>query len=141
MYAGTVRERNFDPQQVTYQQLLNVFWRQIDPTDAAGQFVDKGSQYRSAIFYQNEQQKRFAESSKALLEKSGKFKKPVVTLILPGQQFYPAEEYHQDYYKKSAGRYKFYAANSGRKQFQEKVWGKEDLEKEGYGDYKKLFVK
>lgn len=117
-------EVTFDPQKLTYQQLLNVFWRQIDPTDSNGQFVDKGSQYRTAIFYLDEQQKKFAESSKAMLEKSGKFKKPITTMILPAQEFYPAEEYHQDYYKKSASRYKFYAENSGRKQFQEEVWGK-----------------
>jgi len=112
----------FDPDQVTYQQLLNVFWHQIDPTDDKGQFVDKGSQYRSAIFYRDDQQKKFAESSKAVLSSSGKFKKPIVTLILPAQEFYPAEEYHQDYYKKSASRYKFYAENTGRKQFLEKTW-------------------
>jgi len=115
-------EVTFDPEQVTYQQLLNVFWRQIDPTDTQGQFADKGSQYRSAIFYRDEQQKKFAESSKAVLSNLGKFKKPIVTLILPAQEFYPAEEYHQDYYKKSASRYRFYADNSGRKQFLENTW-------------------
>lgn len=123
-------EVTFDPGQVTYRQLLDVFWRQIDPVDSAGQFADRGSQYRSAIFYRDEQQKQIAESSSDELGKSDRFKKPVVTLILPALEFYPAEEYHQDYYKKSAGRYQFYAANSGRKQFLEKTWGKEMKKKE-----------
>jgi peptide methionine sulfoxide reductase msrA/msrB len=89
----------FDPTKITYEELLNAFWRHIDPTDADGQFVDRGAQYRSAIFYHDEEQKRLAESSKEILNKSGKFKKPIVTGIVKFTKFYEAEDYHQDYYK------------------------------------------
>jgi peptide methionine sulfoxide reductase msrA/msrB len=115
----------YDPARVSYEALLDYFWRHIDPTDDGGQFVDRGSQYRSAIFYHNEAQKRLAEKSKEALSRSGKFAKPIVTEIRPFTVFYKAEEYHQDYYKKNPLRYKFYRYGSGRDQFLEKIWGKE----------------
>lgn len=114
----------FDPQRVSYEQLLEVFWRNIDPTDAGGQFVDRGSQYRSGIFYLNEVQRQLAEDSKDALTKTGPFKKPIVTEIVAATEFYPAEDYHQDYYQNNPLRYKFYRFNSGRDQFLDKVWGK-----------------
>lgn len=115
----------YDPSRVSYETLLEVFWRQIDPTDPAGQFVDRGSQYRSAIFYMNEEQKALAEKSKDELANSGKFDKPIVTEILPAGEFYRAEDYHQDYYKKNPIRYKIYRFGSGRDKFLEKAWGEE----------------
>ena len=115
----------YDPSKITYSELLDVFWKQIDPTDPNGQFVDRGSQYRSAIFYHNDEQKGFAEKSKEELDKSGKFRKPVVTEIILASTFYKAEEYHQDYYKKNPIRYKFYRYNSGRDQYLKKIWGDE----------------
>jgi peptide methionine sulfoxide reductase msrA/msrB len=115
----------YDPQVVSYQQLLDYFWRHINPTDAGGQFVDRGPQYRSAIFYHNEEQQRLAEESKAALAASGRFKAPIVTEILPATKFYPAEDYHQGYSRKNPIRYKYYRWNSGRDQFLEKVWGQE----------------
>lgn len=121
----------FDPFQVTYEALLGVFWRQLDPTDAGGQFADRGSSYTTAIFYHTEEQKKLAEESKAALEKSGKFDKPIVTPIVSATAFYPAEEYHQDYYKKNPLRYKYYRKNSGRDQFLELVWGEEMLTGKG----------
>lgn len=115
----------YDPTRVTYAQLLDLFWRQIDPTDAGGQFVDRGPQYRSAIFYHNDEQKRLAERSKQELQASGRFRQPIVTEILPAATFYPAEAYHQDYYKKNPIRYKYYRSRSGRDAFLDKSWGKE----------------
>ena len=115
----------YDPAKVTYEELLDVFWRHIDPTDGDGQFVDRGGQYRSAIFYQDEEQRRIAEKSKETLEKSGKFNKPIATEILRLSKFYPAEEYHQDYYRKNPLRYQYYRFGSGRDQFLDRVWGKE----------------
>jgi peptide methionine sulfoxide reductase msrA/msrB len=115
----------YDPTKITYGELLDYFWKHVDPTDAGGQFVDRGAQYRSAIFYHNEEQKRLAEESKEALNKSGKFNKPIVTEILKFTKFYEAEDYHQDYYKTHALKYKFYRYASGRDQFSEKVWGKE----------------
>jgi len=112
----------YDPSKVGYEQLLDYFWRHVDPTDPGGQFVDRGSQYRSAIFYANETQKRFAEKSKQQLAASGKFNKPIVTEILPLGEFYPAEDYHQDYYKKNPIRYHYYRYGSGRDQFLKKSW-------------------
>ena len=112
----------YDPSKVTYEQLLDYFWRHVDPTDPGGQFVDRGSQYRSAIFYANETQKRLAEKSKQQLEASGKFDKPIVTDILPLGEFYPAEDYHQNYYKKNPIRYHYYRYGSGRDQFLKKTW-------------------
>ncbi len=120
----------FDPARITYEELLDYFWRHIDPTDSGGQFVDRGSQYRSAVFYHNEEQKRLAERSKEDLVRSGKFKKPIVTMIIPFKQFYEAEDYHQDYYKKNSFKYQFYRFNSGRDQFLTETWGEErELEK------------
>lgn len=128
----------FDPVKVIYADLLKVFWEQIDPTDAGGQFVDRGKQYRSAIFYHTEEQKRLAEESRNTLQRLGKFTKPIVTEILPASEFYRAEEYHQDYYKKNPIRYKFYRFNSGRDQFLKTVWGEKrevkDMEKPA-GDF------
>ena len=115
----------YDPAKVSYEQLLDVFWRHVDPTDAGGQFVDRGTQYRSAIFYQDDEQRREAKASRDRLAKSGRFDKPIVTEILKLGPFYPAEEYHQDYYKKNPLRYKYYRYGSGRDQFLEKTWGKE----------------
>jgi peptide methionine sulfoxide reductase msrA/msrB len=114
----------FDPAKVSYPQLLDYFWRHVDPTDAGGQFVDRGPQYRAVIFYHNAEQQREAEAAKQALEKSGRFKKPVVTEILPFSTFYRAEDYHQDYPKKNPVRYKYYRWNSGRDQFLQKAWGK-----------------
>lgn len=118
-------EITYDPSKITYDRLLDIFWGQINPTDAGGQFVDRGSQYRTAIYYHTEEQKQLAEASKAKLARSGRFDKSIVTEILPAGPFYKAEEYHQDYWKKNPTRYKFYRYNSGRDQFIEKFWGKE----------------
>lgn len=118
-------EIEFDPQQISYSQLLEVFWRNIDPTTLNQQFADVGTQYRTAIFYHNEEQKRLAESSKEALGKSGKFDKPIVTEIVAAGPFYPAEEHHKDYYKKNAIHYKMYRIGSGREGYIEKTWGKE----------------
>ncbi len=115
----------YNPKQITYQDLIKVFWKNIDPTDAYGQFVDKGSQYMTAVFYHNEDQKKTAEQTRKELADSAKFKRPIVTKILPAQTFYPAEDYHQDFYKKSPQRYKSYSENSGRKEFFKEYW-KED---------------
>jgi len=122
-------EVTFDPNIISYDEILWIFWRQIDPTDAGGSFVDRGSQYRSAIFYMNSTQKAIAERQKADLEKSGRFSKPIVTKILPAGKFYEAEEYHQDYYKKNPIRYKIYRSGSGRDSYINKVWGHEKYKK------------
>jgi peptide methionine sulfoxide reductase msrA/msrB len=129
----------YDPEKVGYERLLEVFWRHIDPTDSGGQFVDRGLQYASAIFYHDEEQKQAAEESKKELGKSGKFAKPIVTPILKFTRFYDAEEYHQDYYKKNPLRYSYYRQGSGRDQFLEKVWGKEkmDMKSAAEDQYKK----
>jgi len=116
----------FDPEQISYEEILDVFWRQIDPTDGGGSFVDRGSQYRSAIFYHNEEQKILAERSKQALEESGRYDRPIVTEIVPHETFWKAEEYHQDYYKKQSVQYSFYRAGSGRDRYIEKVWGKDE---------------
>ncbi len=116
----------YDPAKVTYNKLLAVFWRQINPTDAGGQFVDRGSSYTSSIFYHSEEQKRLAEQSKKELEQSRRFERPLVTEIRPAGPFYRAEDYHQDYWKKNPVRYKFYRFNSGRDRYLAKVWGKEE---------------
>ena len=112
----------YDPAKISYEQLLDVFWRHVDPTDPGGQFVDRGSQYRSAIFYADEQQRLAAEASKRKLAETGPFTKPIVTEILPLGAFYPAEAYHQDYYRRNPIRYKWYRGGSGRDQFLEKTW-------------------
>ncbi len=112
----------YDPSKVSYAKLLQIFWHNIDPTDPQGQFCDKGKQYRTAIFYLNDEQKHLAEASKAELLQSGKLDK-IDTDILPATTFYPAEEYHQEYYKKNPIRYRFYHANSGREKRLKQVWG------------------
>jgi len=116
----------YDPARISYPELLDVFWRHINPTDGGGQFVDRGPQYRSAIFYADETQRRQAEASKKQLMDSGHFDTPVVTELLPLGPFFVAEEYHQDYYKKSPIRYKLYRSNSGRDRFLAKAWGDEE---------------
>ncbi|MDY0405753.1 peptide-methionine (S)-S-oxide reductase MsrA [Virgibacillus sp. 179-BFC.A HS] len=116
----------FDDEKMPYKDLLDIYWRQIDPTDAGGQFHDRGRSYQTAIFYHNEMQRTAAEESKRKLQESGKFTKPIVTPILPAKTFYPAEDYHQNYYKKNALHYKMYKQGSGRKAFIEKNWGKKD---------------
>lgn len=113
----------YDSKKVSYEELLDVFWRQIDPTDAAGQFVDRGYQYTSAIFYNTEEEKKLAEESLKALENSGRFDDPIVTPIREAKAFYEAEEYHQDYYIKSDVKYKYYRSRSGRDEFLNKVWG------------------
>lgn len=115
----------YNPKQISYVQLLDVFWRQINPTDAKGQFVDRGYAYTSAVFYLNEKQRALASVSKKTLLESKRFDKPIVTPILPAKPFYAAEEYHQDYYKKNPLRYLYYRNGSGRDQFLDKVWGEE----------------
>lgn len=121
----------FDPSVISYSQLLDVFWRQIDPTDSNGQFVDRGPQYRSAIFYHNPEQKRLAEESKENLGKSGRYDKPIVTEIIEASPFFNAEEYHQDYYKKNSLRYKYYRYRSGRDQYIGRIWG-HDMKQESH---------
>ena len=116
----------YDPSRITYAGLLDVFWRNIDPTQADGQFVDIGRQYRTAIFYHNEEQRGLAVASKRELENSSRFEKEIVTEIVPAREFYRAEEYHQDYYKKNPIRYKFYRYGSGRDQFLRKMWGQDE---------------
>jgi peptide-methionine (S)-S-oxide reductase len=113
----------YDPSQVSYAALLNVFWHNIDPTVKDRQFCDVGSQYRTAIFYHNEEQRKAAEASKKALEQSKRFPGPVYTEIKPASEFYPAEEYHQEYYKKNPYRYKFYRFNCGRDQRLKELWG------------------
>ncbi len=112
----------YDPAKISYRQLLAVFWRKVNPTDSGGQFVDRGDQYRSAIFVADAQERQMAEASKKELAASGVFEKPIVTEILPLGPFYPAEEYHQDYYKKNPIRYKWYRSGSGRDKFLDGVW-------------------
>lgn len=113
----------YDPSKIGYSKLLDVFWRQIDPTDQGGQFVDRGQHYRSAIFYHNDDQKQLAEKSKQEIERSGRYSKPIVTQIIQASEFFRAEEYHQDYHKKNPVRYKVYRFHAGRDQYLEKVWG------------------
>jgi len=115
----------YDPKRISYAQLLELFWRQIDPTDKGGQFVDRGPHYRSAIFFHNETQKRLAEASKRKLAASGRFSKPIQTEILPATTFYKAEDYHQDYYRTHTSGYKRYRSGSGRDRFLDRVWGKD----------------
>lgn len=114
----------YDPARVTYSQLLEIFWKNINPTQADGQFADHGRQYRTAIFYHDEEQKRLAEASRQSLERSGKVQGRIVTDILPATIFYPAEDYHQDYYRKNPLRYQLYHSGSGRERYLEEVWGK-----------------
>jgi len=116
----------YDPSQVSYEQLLDLFWKNIDPTTLNQQFSDRGTQYRTAIFYYSEEQKKLAIASKEKLEKSGKFRGSIVTEIIPASPFYPAEDYHQKYYKKCPVPYQLYKTGSGRKGFIQKTWGGED---------------
>ncbi|MCL4709018.1 peptide-methionine (S)-S-oxide reductase MsrA [bacterium] len=113
----------YDSTQISYAQLLQVFWRNIDPLASNRQFCDSGSQYRSAIFYHNAEQQRLAVASKQQLEESGRFKQPIVTEIVAAAEFYPAEEYHQDFYKKNPLRYKAYRAGCGRDRRLQELWG------------------
>jgi peptide methionine sulfoxide reductase msrA/msrB len=115
----------YDPKVVSYATLLDVFWRQVDPTDPDGQFVDRGRQYATAIFYHDEEQQRLAEASKSDLEKRGVYGLPIVTPVLPAGPFYRAEEYHQDYHRQNPIPYKFYRYRSGRDDFLDRVWGEE----------------
>jgi len=114
----------YDPSKVSYEELLSVFWHNIDPTVKDRQFCDVGRQYKSAIFYHNGEQRRKAEASKKALEESKRFNGPIYTEIVPASQFYPAEEYHQGYYKKNPVRYKFYRWNCGRDERLRELWGK-----------------
>ena len=116
-------EVTYDSKEVSYQQLLDAFWRSIDPTQKNQQFQDVGEQYRTVIFYHNEEQKRLAEESRDVLATTGKFDAPIVTEISPVTEFYPAEEYHQQYYKKNPAHYKLYNAASGRERHRKDVWG------------------
>lgn len=113
----------YDPSKVTYARLLEVFWRNIDPTQKDAQFCDYGSQYRSGIFYHDDEQKRLAEASRAALAKSKPFKGEIVTEITKAAQFYPAEDYHQNYYIKNPARYKFYKSGCGRAARLKQLWG------------------
>ncbi|PLT34961.1 peptide-methionine (S)-S-oxide reductase MsrA [Bacillus sp. V5-8f] len=113
----------FDPEVYPYEKLVELFWQQIDPTDEGGQFGDRGSSYQTAIFYHSQEQKEIAEQSKAMLQQSRHFSRPIVTPILPVKEFYAAEEYHQDYYKKKPDHYKAYRVGSGRAAFIDKHWG------------------
>jgi peptide methionine sulfoxide reductase msrA/msrB len=117
---------HYDPAVITYENLLEIFWRHIDPTDPGGQFVDRGDQYRTAIFYHDAQQQHAALASKQALEQSGRFDKDIVTQILPAEEFHPAESYHQNYYKCNPVRYKFYRNNSGRDKALSRLWGPRD---------------
>ena len=114
----------YDPAQVGFEDLLNVYWTTIDPTQADGQFADRGPQYLTAIFYQDGEEKSLAEASKELLEESKLFKKPITVEVLAFENWTRAEEYHQDYYKKNDGHYTAYSLGSGRKSFLEKTWNK-----------------
>jgi peptide methionine sulfoxide reductase msrA/msrB len=114
----------FDPTQVTYGRLLDIYWHQVDPTDPGGQFVDRGHAYTTAIFYTTEEQKRLAKRSRAEMEARGVYDKPIVTPIRPAEPFYPAEDYHQDYYKKNPIRYRYYRSRSGRDDYLDEIWGK-----------------
>ncbi len=114
---------SYDPRKISYERLLEVFWRNIDPTTADRQFCDRGSQYRTGIFYHDDEQKRLAEASKTSLERDKPFAEPVVTEVVPAGTFYPAEDYHQDYYVKNPLRYKFYRFNCGRDARLQELWG------------------
>jgi len=116
-------EITYDPAKISYEQLLDIYWRQIDPTQADGQFTDIGPSYRAAIFYGNEQEKKIAEASKEKLARSGKFNKRIVTEILPAMKFYLAEAYHQRYYQQNPEHFEAFEEGSGRVSFQKKTWG------------------
>lgn len=112
----------YDPENISYKELLDIYWRQTDPTDAGGQFADRGDSYRPVIFYIDEHQKQVAEESKRELQNSGKFDEAIVTQIEKAQPFYPAEDYHQDFYKKNSAHYKRYSVGSGRAGFISENW-------------------
>ena len=113
----------YDPKKISYERLLELFWRNIDPTTPNRQFCDQGTQYRSAIFYHDEAQRRLAEESRKTVERTKPFKEPIVTQIVPASTFYPAEDYHQNFYKRNPIRYKFYKYNCGRAQRLAELWG------------------
>lgn len=117
----------FDPSETGYERLVDIFMRQINPIDAGGQFYDRGSQYQTAIFYHDEEQKQIAEAYIKKLNASGKFSEPVATKLLKAVEFYPAEEYHQDYHKKNPEHYNAYKLGSGRQKFIEEVWGEKHV--------------
>src|SRR5438094_1208500 len=118
-------EITYDPAKISYEQLLDIYWRQIDPTQADGQFTDIGPSYRAAIFYGNAEEMKIAQASKEKLTRSGKFKKPIVTEILPGMKFWPAEDYHQKYYRQNPERFEAFEEGSGRESFKKDKWGGE----------------
>jgi len=116
-------EITYDPARISFDQLLDIYWRQIDPTQADGQFTDIGPSYRAAIFYGNDEEKKIAEASKEKLARSGKFDKPIVTEILQSMKFYPAEAYHQKYYQQNPEHFEAFERGSGRVSFEKKTWG------------------
>ncbi|MFH1404159.1 MAG: peptide-methionine (S)-S-oxide reductase MsrA [Candidatus Altiarchaeota archaeon] len=113
----------YDPEKISYRELVEEYWKNIDPTDAGGQFADRGSQYETAIFYHNEEQKRIADESKKMLQESGKYDSPIATKVIKFERFYTAEEYHQDYYKKNNVHYSAYKKGSGREGYIKRLWG------------------
>jgi len=115
-------EVTYDPAKISYEQLLDIYWKQIDPTQADGQFTDIGPSYRAAVFYSNEEEKKTAEGSREKLARSDKFKKPIVTEILPTMKFYPAEAYHQKFYEQNPEHFEAFEEGSGRAAFQKKMW-------------------
>ena len=115
-------EVTYDPAKISYDQLLDIYWRQIDPTQADGQFTDIGPSYRAAVFYSNDGEKKLAQTSKEKLARSGKLDKPIVTEILPAMKFYPAEAYHQKYYQQNPEHFEVFEKESGRVSFQKKTW-------------------
>jgi methionine-S-sulfoxide reductase len=118
-------EITYDPAKISYEQLLDIYWRQIDPTQSDGQFTDIGPSYRAAIFYGNAEEKKIAQGSKDKLARSGKFKKPIVTEILPAMKFWAAEDYHQKYYRENPERFEAFEEGSGRVSFKKEKWGGE----------------
>lgn len=118
-------EITYDPDKISYEELVEIYWRQTDPTDASGQFADRGDSYRPVIYYSTAEEKEIAEKSKQNLQESGPFSDPIVTSIEPIQPFYPAEDYHQDFYKKEPVHYQRYSVGSGRAGFLEEHWGKD----------------
>ncbi|WP_037029895.1 peptide-methionine (R)-S-oxide reductase MsrB [Psychrilyobacter atlanticus] len=133
-----VVEIMYNPYEISYEELLKIYWKQVDPTDSGGQFSDRGHGYTTAIFYFNDNQRKEAEISKKNLEKRGVYKDEIVTPILPAVVFYKAEEYHQDYYKKSSLKYKYYRSRSGRDKFLNEIWGKDRKDWGRYELKKKL---
>jgi methionine-S-sulfoxide reductase len=119
----------YDPAKISYDQLLDIYWRQIDPTQADGQFTDIGPSYRAAIFYGNDDEKKIAQTSKEKLVRSGKFNKPIVTEILPAMKFYPAEAYHQKYYQQNPEHFEAFEEGSGRVSFKKKTWENQESQR------------